>query len=449
MRKLLLTIFAIVAATIAAHAASISFDFLNNEYGMTRLSGNTNAYNPDPCEVTQTDCPVVIKFEGKTRLWSDGVRFYTGSKFTVSAPGNVIKSVTFGSNYAKFNYNSSALTAATWTSAAGEASAEFVCNITTKNTPVSTLTIEYEPAGNPDKDDAGIKYEVTSYTVEMGSEFTAPTLVNPNNLAITYTSSETDVATVAADGAVSVVGPGTTVITASSAETDKYNAGSANYTLTVLDVITDAAKIYTLAKGDKFILTEPVTVFYANGQYIYASGATRNLLLFGGTSYEVGTVITRLEGTIDIYNALYEITSYTAQTQDGGTPISPKTVSVSDITTDNINDYVLIDNADITGVNGKNATIEQDGNTVALYNRFGLTVEEATGVKIAAVVSIFGNNIQLQPTAIVDVTTGIDDIDADAAQSQYYNLQGLPVNSDAKGLLIRRQGNKTAKVIIK
>jgi hypothetical protein len=61
-----------------------------------------------------------------------------------------------------------------------------------------------------------------------------PTLYNPYDLApVTYESNNTDVATVATDGTVTVVGIGTAVITATTAETDVYVAGEASYTLTV------------------------------------------------------------------------------------------------------------------------------------------------------------------------------------------------------------------------
>lgn len=52
--------------------------------------------------------------------------------------------------------------------------------------------------------------------------FTAPTLNNPHNLAITYTSSNTDVATVASDGQLNILAEGSTKITALSEETDEY-----------------------------------------------------------------------------------------------------------------------------------------------------------------------------------------------------------------------------------
>ena len=67
---------------------------------------------------------------------------------------------------------------------------------------------------------------------------TLPTLQNTHSVAVTYASSNTDVATVATDGTVTVVGIGTTTITATSAATDVYAAGEASYTLTVKRQLT-------------------------------------------------------------------------------------------------------------------------------------------------------------------------------------------------------------------
>lgn len=65
--------------------------------------------------------------------------------------------------------------------------------------------------------------------------FTAPTLTKPDDLAVSYSSSNTNVATVdASTGNVTPLSAGTTTITAKSEETDTYLAGEASYTLTVL-----------------------------------------------------------------------------------------------------------------------------------------------------------------------------------------------------------------------
>ena len=86
---------------------------------------------------------------------------------------------------------------------------------------------------------AGISYATAdqSFTVELGDDFTAPTLINPNNLTVTYSSNNEDVAEVnATTGAVTLGDEaGTAVITATFVENDDYLGATATYTITVID----------------------------------------------------------------------------------------------------------------------------------------------------------------------------------------------------------------------
>lgn len=93
----------------------------------------------------------------------------------------------------------------------------------------------YKITYSPNKTPAGLAYDTSSYNVLPNASFTAPTLTNPYGLSVSYSSSNTSVATVnASTGAVSIgATEGTATITASSAETDTYAAGSASYTITV------------------------------------------------------------------------------------------------------------------------------------------------------------------------------------------------------------------------
>ena len=110
-----------------------------------------------------------------------------------------------------------------------------------------------------DKADADLSFgETTAFEVNLGEEFTAPTLSNPNQLEVVYTSSNTDVATVdETTGAVTIVAAGQTTITASFAGNDEYNEGSASYTLTVVDPNAPGTENnpYTVAQAIEYINT--------------------------------------------------------------------------------------------------------------------------------------------------------------------------------------------------
>ena len=80
----------------------------------------------------------------------------------------------------------------------------------------------------------GLSWGTSARTVTLGADDNLfPTLTNPFELPITYTSSEESVATIAADGSITLVKDGTTVIKAEFAGNDEYEAAAVQYTLTV------------------------------------------------------------------------------------------------------------------------------------------------------------------------------------------------------------------------
>lgn len=85
------------------------------------------------------------------------------------------------------------------------------------------------------KKDSGIELDDATHelTATVGEDFTAPTLTNPNNLALTWTSSDESVATVDDEGNVTIVGAGSVTITATFAGDDTYAATTVSYTIAV------------------------------------------------------------------------------------------------------------------------------------------------------------------------------------------------------------------------
>ncbi len=81
--------------------------------------------------------------------------------------------------------------------------------------------------------DAELSYSAAEASAILGETFEAPVLSNPNNLAVTYESSKPEVASINADGIVTIGGAGTTTIKATFAGNDDFRADEASYTLTV------------------------------------------------------------------------------------------------------------------------------------------------------------------------------------------------------------------------
>ena len=93
-----------------------------------------------------------------------------------------------------------------------------------------------------------LAYSATTASAELnGDGWTAPSLSNPHGLDITYSSSNTAVATVSATGVVTLAGIGQTTIKAASTDSKNYSASEAQYVLTVS---RGKAKSYGIKIGD-------------------------------------------------------------------------------------------------------------------------------------------------------------------------------------------------------
>ena len=124
---------------------------------------------------------------------------------------------------------------------------KFTFNLDGRLSKEATKTLTATRAGilalgvlpKPAKLDRNLAFSVATVSVKLTETFTAPTLSGVKD-GVTYTSSDTDVATVdASTGAVTLVAGGETTITASAEATEVYNAGSASYKLTVENPLTD------------------------------------------------------------------------------------------------------------------------------------------------------------------------------------------------------------------
>ena len=85
----------------------------------------------------------------------------------------------------------------------------------------------------PSLADPELAWSATSFEAVIGGVNQFPTLTNSHNVAVSYSSSDADVAAIASDGSLTLLTAGTATIAATSAETDKYFAGYASYALTV------------------------------------------------------------------------------------------------------------------------------------------------------------------------------------------------------------------------
>lgn len=131
------------------------------------------------------------------------------------------------------------------------------------------------------KEAANLSFEEATYNAYLDEEFESPVATGDTDGKITYTSSNSAVATVDAEtGKVTLVGEGVTIITATSAETDDYLAGSASYVLIVglagiEDVEYEFSAVEIVDQYAYFTATEKAWIFDVNGRVVkYAPDVT-------------------------------------------------------------------------------------------------------------------------------------------------------------------------------
>ena len=125
----------------------------------------------------------------------------------------------------------------------------------------------------PTKAEPGITYATTEYTANVNEEFTAPTLTNPNDLTVTYKSSDETLATVnATTGEVTILNKtGKVTITATFAGNETYLYGTASYNITIsdpslLEATFDATvDLGNTERGEGEITKSPITFACTDG----------------------------------------------------------------------------------------------------------------------------------------------------------------------------------------
>lgn len=162
---------------------------------------------------------------------------------------------------------------------------------------------------------AGISFASASQSAVIAAGTThKQTLTNPNSLSVTYSSSNTDVATVASDGTVTLKTAGSTTIKATFDGNASYKPAEVSYTLTVTNkyvaelVFNDdeVEKNSTDAPFTNAITTDPdpIGVVYSssNTDVATVNASTGEVTIVGG-----GT--TTIKATID--DDAYEATEFT------------------------------------------------------------------------------------------------------------------------------------------
>ena len=175
---------------------------------------------------------------------------------TIGASDNVFPTLTNDHKLA-VKYSSTDSAVATIDSATGEIT--LVARGSTSIVATSEETSVYS-SGNAayvltvtKKGESVISWSESACTVKYGdtATYSFPTLSNPGNQNITYSSSNNNVATINSDGLIDIIAEGVTTITASSEANESCQALSVSYTLYVASGDDEGAGTYTFeSTGD-------------------------------------------------------------------------------------------------------------------------------------------------------------------------------------------------------
>ena len=233
---------------------------------------------------------------------------------------------------------------------------------------------------------------------------------------------------------------------------------------TTVTTVDNIAAFKALSDGTTAVLKLNNAVVLYKNEYQTKNGATNTeyyvrdasgaIQFYNtGLSLEVGDALTgTVEGKYAIYNGMPEFaatsnTSAANYNVSKTTAVSPTEVEVSDLTDDtHIADLIVVKGtfASVTEGTHTNAYLVDGDEKVMVYDKFktGLTLPtegeyEVKGILVTAKLS--GNiTYELAPLSITPVTTGINGVEASAADADapVYNIAGQRVGKDYKGLVI-------------
>ena len=148
----------------------------------------------------------------------------------------------------------------------------------------------------------------------MGEDFEEPRLTKATDADVTYTSSDPSVAAVdAVTGEITPVSAywKTVTITATAPATDKYKAGTASYTLKVVNASKSIADFNKLAAGESRYIDFETTVAYVDNYNMYLTDGTDFISVSGSRlsdTYKIGDRIPAgWETSMKIYYGLPQL----------------------------------------------------------------------------------------------------------------------------------------------
>lgn len=259
---------------------------------------------------------------------------------------------------------------------------------------------------------------VEDFSLKVGETTTISGSTNSDG-ALTYSSSNTDVATIdKTTGFIKAVATGTTTLTVSVAETDNFRAATKSATLTVsaADPTYDFENIAALnalvtseSKSFSGKLTNAVVSFVPAANQAVIKDATGSVLVYKSShGLKQGQTYTgEITVTAILYNSLYsEVTAFNVSFTGDESVVAPEDVTIAQLTGNYNkyqNAYVKVSNLQVTAVSGKNITVKEGDNTYVVYTNFGNATNQ-----VGDVITVTGTITKYNSTEEIKVWKAAD-----------------------------------------
>ncbi len=503
MKKFLLSIFAIAigAAAAVANEYTLVFDGENDMYGLPRQSATKADYLTFVSEFSFTEAGIDFSIKkasdagngfalvnaGGTNaglmVYSSGMSAssFTIPDVTLSVPNGKITAVKVfmsGTSMASLDltFNGELIEAEnkdllyywTWKSAEGVEKVSFTWPNNYYSRYIHSIEVTYsEDLGG--KKECGLAFSEKEAEGVLGEDFTAPQLSNPNNLPLVWESSDEQVATVDAQGKVTLVGKGQTVINVSTGGNEEFAAGNARYDLTVIPAATNLVKMLEVAPEvlDRVMVNFPMTVMYANGPSAFVvdpdgnAGYIQDIRNAGSTSTTVVTIY-KVGNVIPAGWVATNATMYGSVVWQGIGPAVTETVTVEypvveTVTREDADKVVILKDVTFTTTTASGNTkafgTTPDGTTYEFQDTYGLPSKGAGTYDVTCIVrySKVGSSeyFYLSPIAYAKSESSLELIEATGSEALYYDLHGSEVKAPKNGVYVKVADGKASKVLVK
>lgn len=424
MKKLLLSLFMVVAAVATSFATETVFDLSKPELFGYETPGSNGTNLADGAlkagNVIITSKKVA---SNDNRFWAakNGIelRAYKSSTLTFSTTnGEVITNIEFAGaaiSATILTFDSGTYESPSWT---GSASEVILTLGGTAN--ISSITVTTVSA-------TGV--QVPRFSLAEGTYYTTQEVAlscGTADAVIYYTTDNTDPTASSTVYADPIKVETTTTIKAIAIKGgDKSDIVSAVYTISEPIAVANIGEFAGQSKDAVIKFTNSVNVIYQNGLYLFVQDATGAMQVYGniGQVYKNGDVIPAgFMGTVGEYGGLKQLApmadTFVAGTS--GAAITPDIIATDGVVEALVNKLVKVGGVTITLDDGKtkNYTITDAKGTAAVYDRFtGVVIpKDDKKYDVTAIVNIYNGTVQLFPTEITESqNVGITGTESDNA----------------------------------